>query len=324
MTENTTLIRLPIYLSDDFVVRFGVNEGDPVGRTSTLMLDDLYRLQSSADQHHLSLTTDDNNGLAVDQNSAIGRAGDAITIEGLLTFMGPGAQVVEALTLVLAKVSKVVVLPLDALDADVDYRLIGIDQDSGVQALARFATVSFARGTRITMACGQQRAIEDLAVGDQVLTRDHGPQTVRWTGHQTQRASEACAPIRVAAGTLNNANDLYLSPDHRLLLFERLGETSGEPGEAIVKAKELINGQSVSQIEGGFVDFHQILFDRHHMVFAEGIAAEATFASCLTREIATSGRAPYELARQDVSDMALVERNREAAADLLRRAATLG
>ncbi|WP_305884600.1 Hint domain-containing protein, partial [Limimaricola litoreus] len=41
--------------------------------------------------------------------------------------------------------------------------------------------ICFTAGTRIATPFGPRRA-EDLAVGDLVLTRDHGPQPLRWTG----------------------------------------------------------------------------------------------------------------------------------------------
>jgi hypothetical protein len=49
--------------------------------------------------------------------------------------------------------------------------------------------VRFARGTNITLASGAQIPIEDLKVGDRVLTRDAGPQQIRWIGNTTLRPS---------------------------------------------------------------------------------------------------------------------------------------
>ncbi|MEL7117662.1 MAG: Hint domain-containing protein, partial [Pseudomonadota bacterium] len=86
---------------------------------------------------------------------------------------------------------------------------------------AELACVSFTRGTRITLASGAQCPIEDIRVGDRVLTRDNGVQEVRWVSQQTVRATGAFAPIVISKGALNNARELRLSPNQRLFVYQR-------------------------------------------------------------------------------------------------------
>ncbi|AHD03116.1 hypothetical protein METH_12015 [Leisingera methylohalidivorans DSM 14336] len=43
-----------------------------------------------------------------------------------------------------------------------------------------------------------------------------------------------------------------------------------------------MNGDTVVVLDGGFADYFQILFDRHHIIYAEGIAAESTFLDPVT------------------------------------------
>ena len=45
----------------------------------------------------------------------------------------------------------------------------------------------------------------------------------------------------------------------------------------------LVNGDTVTRIEGGFVDYFQILFDAHHIIYAEGIAAESMLIDTRTQ-----------------------------------------
>ena len=127
------------------------------------------------------------------------------------------------------------------------------------------------------MATGAQRAVEDLRVGDRVLTRDDGPQEIRWIGHQTVRAVGAFAPIRIAEGTLNNTRDLVVSPDHRLFIYQRQDHLGAGRSEVLVRARHLLNGTSIQRMSGGFVDYFQMLFDQHQIIYAEGIAAESMF-----------------------------------------------
>ena len=164
-----------------------------------------------------------------------------------------------------------------------DYALVGIDRDRAAQVFAQVACVSFTRGTMITMASGAQRAIETLEVGDRVLTRDDGVQEIRWIGHSTVRAIGEFAPIVIRAGTLNNINDLIVSPDHRLFIYQRTDRLGAGRSELLVKARHLVNGDSVTRMNGGFVDYYQMLFDHHQIIYAEGIAAESMLIDTRTR-----------------------------------------
>lgn len=75
----------------------------------------------------------------------------------------------------------------------------------------------FTTGTRLTTPNGFT-AIEDLAVGDLVRTKDDGDVPLRWIGHRTVPGYGAFAPIRILAGWKGRARDLVVSPQHRMLI----------------------------------------------------------------------------------------------------------
>ena len=89
------------------------------------------------------------------------------------------------------------------------------------------------------------------------------------------RAIGDFAPVVISKGTLNNENDLTLSPDHRLFIYQRSDTMGAGRAQVLVKARHLVDGIQVTQTQGGFVDYFQILFDEHHIIYAEGIAAES-------------------------------------------------
>lgn len=93
------------------------------------------------------------------------------------------------------------------------------------------------------------------------------------------------APIRIGAGTLNNTADLLVSPDHRLFIYQRTDELGAGRAELLVKARHLVNGSTVTVDEGGFVDYFQLLFDSHQIIYAEGIAAESMLINSRTRPV---------------------------------------
>ena len=248
--------------------------------------------------------------------------------------MAPDGSIVEAIVLVELEPGRDVIaatylLPLADLRPKTDYALVSYDTISARAKFAELACVSFTRGTHITMATGEQRRIENISVGDRVLTRDNGVQQVRWVGHQTVRASGAFAPIVLAKGALNNAGELRLSPNQRLFVYQRQDRLNAGQAEVMVKAELLVNGDTVIRSDGGFVDYYQILFDAHEFIFAEGIATES-----LTVDSRTSPALPRDVQAKLGIDRPPVDRPKPLdipegmldsaiAADILRKASSL-
>jgi len=127
----------------------------------------------------------------------------------------------------------------------------------------------------ITLATGAQRAIEDLRPGDRVLTRDHGGQPLRWVGKATLKAVGPFAPVVIAKGTLGNAGDLIVSQHHRMFLYQRERVAGLPTSEILVQARHLVDGENIFIREGGFADYFSLVFDRHEIIYAEGVPAES-------------------------------------------------
>ena len=125
--------------------------------------------------------------------------------------------------------------------------------------------------------------VEVDANGDMVLTRDDGPRALTWIGRSTARAVGDFAPICIKAGALHNEGDLYVSPDHRLFIYQRSDALGAGRHEVLVRARHLVNGDTIVQEPGGFVDYFQLLFDDHQIIYAEGIAAETLLVDTRTR-----------------------------------------
>ena len=330
-----TAQNLPVYRADRFRVTNGANLGDALSFADELIPDDIYELSPEAEVLRLALTVDDGNSYRISAESTLGTPDATLHADCVLTVMPPTGETVEIVVLVEVDaeghVADIYAAPLAPLSHKTPYTLVGIDRDAARLRMAQLACVSFTRGTRITMATGEQKPVEDIRPGDRVLTRDDGPQEVRWIGHLTMRALGEFAPIVITEGTLNNAADLTVSPDHRLFIYQRHDHIGAGRSELLVRARHLVNGETVYVQEGGFVDYFQILFDTHQIIFAEGISAETMQADqrtrpVLPREVEQSLEAPSKSSAGSATARAfeLQEKllKRPDAVDLLRRASS--
>lgn len=136
--------------------------------------------------------------------------------------------------------------------------------------------VCFTAGTRISTPYGQ-RPIETLGIGDLVLTKDNGPQAIRWIGKRTVPAVGKLAPIRFKAGVFDNDRDLIVSPQHRMLCSDWRSNLMFGDSEVLATAKHLINGDTVVRETVDEVTYVHIMFDEHEIVFAENTASESFY-----------------------------------------------
>ena len=278
-----------VFLNESIYVIHGVNSGDSLSGPDEVCQGDIYALEDGAVAHRLMLEHGAG-GQRVAQGSQIGEPGESLTLEARYTMMATDGDRIEVMLMRLAT-GAALALPLSPMTSSADYTLVAVDAAPQETRLADLLCVSFARGTMITLADGQQRAIEDLQPGDRVLTRDHGPQPVRWLGKATLRAVGAFAPVVITSGTLGNMGDLIVSPHHRVFLYQRQRKAGLQTSELLVQARYLVDHETVFQREGGFVDYFSLVFDRHEIIYAEGVPAESLMVND-----ATLHRLPSELA----------------------------
>ena len=143
--------------------------------------------------------------------------------------------------------------------------------------------VCFAQGTRIITRKGALR-IEDLRVGDKVLTRDNGYKAIRWIGQSSVAAYGKFAPILFHPGALGNQSDLLLSAEHRVLVSGWECELLSGETEALIAAKHLLDNPLVERRVGGLITYFHILFDRHEIIFANGVPCESFYPNAMAMQ----------------------------------------
>lgn len=140
----------------------------------------------------------------------------------------------------------------------------------------------FTTGTGIATARGVV-LVEDLVRGDMIVTRDNGLQELRWVGqkpisHQALAANPELAPIRIKAGAFGDglpAQDIVVSPNHRMLIAGPGLARSFAETEMLVAAKYLLDRDGVDQVATAQVTYHHFMFDRHEVVLANGAWTES-------------------------------------------------
>ncbi|MCB2115310.1 MAG: Hint domain-containing protein [Rhodobacteraceae bacterium] len=144
----------------------------------------------------------------------------------------------------------------------------------GPLLVSQLGPACFTPGTRLRVPGGEV-PIETLTPGDLVETLDRGPQPVRWIGSTTVEAVGNRAPVRFAPGVLGNRRPLTVSQQHRMLVTGWQAELMLGEREVLVAARHMVDQPGVSLGAGGEVEYVHLLFDRHEIVFSEGVPSES-------------------------------------------------
>lgn len=134
--------------------------------------------------------------------------------------------------------------------------------------------VCFVAGTLIHTLRGL-RNVQDLRVGELVLTADHGYRPIRWIGKRIVSGLGSSAPVRFRKGALGNTRDLWVSQQHRMVVKGWQSELLLGLTEVLVAAVYLVNGSTIDVEQCDQVTYVHILFDDHEIIFAEGVPTES-------------------------------------------------
>ncbi|WP_103258628.1 choice-of-anchor L domain-containing protein [Tabrizicola aquatica] len=166
----------------------------------------------------------------------------------------------------------------DALgEASFSYEVMNQDGITDVGFVSGEVVPCFVQGTRIETVRGPV-PVEDIAVGDLVLTLDHGFQPVVWHGVRQVPSRGAMAAVRIPAGAFGDHGALSVSPQHRLHFSGWRAQLYAGEDEVLVKAIHLVRaGRLAQDHSGAMVTYHHLLFGRHEILCAEGMWSESYY-----------------------------------------------
>ncbi|MFO1173938.1 MAG: Hint domain-containing protein [Paracoccaceae bacterium] len=126
-------------------------------------------------------------------------------------------------------------------------------------------------------------AVEDIAEGDRVLTRDNGYRPVRWSGRRDLTAAELLAspalrPVLIRKGALGPdlpERDMVVSPQHRLLLTGARAELISGETEVLAAALHLVGRPGIRRAPATAASYIHFLFDQHEIVRSDGVWSES-------------------------------------------------
>ena len=141
----------------------------------------------------------------------------------------------------------------------------------GIGGTLLTAIPCFASGTRIATPRGPI-PVEQLKIGDLVLSAFGGTAPIQWIGHRSVDATrhpdpKSVWPIRIAAGALADnipSRDLYLSPEHAIHLDGHL-----------IPAHLLINGSTITQVPRHTITYWHLELPQHDLLLAEATQCES-------------------------------------------------
>lgn len=154
---------------------------------------------------------------------------------------------------------------------DDDYASSSVITDSGGKDDILTAAC-YTKGTLIMTATGEV-AVEDLSVGDQVMTVTGALEPVIWLGNSTihcerQLHQDKAYPVRIlkdAFGVNLPKRDLFVSPDHSIYI-----------DGVMIPAYCLINGSTITQDKTEtLVTYYHLELPKHNAILAEGLPAES-------------------------------------------------
>ena len=140
----------------------------------------------------------------------------------------------------------------------------------------------FTPGTLIATPKGE-RLVEELQVGDRIITRDNGIQEIAWLGHKPMSGKQLVQnphlqPVMIKRGALGHGlpeRDMMVSPNHRVLVSGDKTQLYFEESEVLAAAKHMVGADGIQTVNMMQTTYVHFMFERHEVVLSNGAWTES-------------------------------------------------
>jgi Ca2+-binding RTX toxin-like protein len=140
----------------------------------------------------------------------------------------------------------------------------------------------FTPGTTIATPHGE-RLVEELKVGDRVITRDNGIQKIAWVGHKPVSGAQLIQnphlkPILIKEGSLGHGlpeRDMMVSPNHRVLVASEKTQLYFDESEVLAAAKHMAGTDGIHALDVTSTTYIHFMFENHEVVLSNGAWTES-------------------------------------------------
>jgi Ca2+-binding RTX toxin-like protein len=157
-------------------------------------------------------------------------------------------------------------------------------QDGSTMTFSEIENVipCFTPGTLIATPKGE-RPVEELQVGDRIITRDNGIQEIAWIGHKPMSGAQLVQnphlqPVLIKRGALGRGLpecDMIVSPNHRVLVSSDKTQLYFDESEVLAVAKHMVGADGIHSINVLKTTYVHFMFERHEVVLSNGAWTES-------------------------------------------------
>jgi len=179
----------------------------------------------------------------------------------------------------------------DAADQSITFTITGWDGGTNsTDSITINLLICICRGTLVETPDGP-KPVENLAIGDRVRTAEGKDVDLQWVGSRKVTPDEirhdpSLQPVRISKGALDGtlpSRDLWVSPNHKILVRDWRAELLFSSEEVLVPAKALVDDSKiVHDTSVDETEYFHLLFENHEIILTEGAPTESFFPGPVT------------------------------------------
>lgn len=159
------------------------------------------------------------------------------------------------------------------------------ERSSGVSVVETKGVLAGFMARSVIMTLEGEMQVQDVWPGTRVITRDSGMAVVKSVSHRRV----ATRAVRIKAGSLGHTRpvrDVTLPAGQHLLVRDWRAQALFGADQAMVPTERLVDGEFVTLREDVTMTLYELVFDRQHILYVDGLEVASHEARAATRNAA--------------------------------------